>query len=253
MKKLKSSLAAKAAAIFLLVAMLAVAAGAVVGTVALAGHGSYLDNGDRIREGLLNVVVSNASGDLQTLLGALAQTKGGEGEETLVAYYGEKYSPENSNLCIRVTDTDGQELFSNREYTGILPETEQVREFSFVTDERYSTRTKTFGSVDQVYEYLNFASDCYLRDYSEEGGKVVAEFTVVTTESTALTLHIAVAEKMQAQDDCTRSVKLANKLVSLEKYLLPIAITALCIAIALFVFLLCAAGHKAGVEGIHLN
>lgn len=61
MKKLKSSLAAKAAAIFLLVAMLAVAAGAVVGTVALAGHGSYLDNGDRIREGLLNVVVSNAS------------------------------------------------------------------------------------------------------------------------------------------------------------------------------------------------
>ena len=253
MKKLKSSLAAKAAAIFLLVAMLAVAAGAVVGTVALGGYDSYLDNGDRIREGLLNVVVSNASGDLQTLLGALAQKKGGEGEETLVAYYGEKYSPENSNLCIRVTDTDGQELFSNREYTGILPETEQVREFSFVTDERYSTRTKTFGSVDQVYEYLNFASDCYLRDYSEEGGKVVAEFTVVTTESTALTLHIAVAEKMQAEDACSRSVKLANKLVSLQKYLLPIAITALCIAIALFVFLLCAAGHKAGVEGIHLN
>ena len=186
MKKLKSSLAAKAAAIFLLVAMLAVAAGAVVGTVALAGHGSYLDNGDRIREGLLNVVVSNASGDLQTLLGALAQTKGGEGEETLVAYYGEKYSPENSNLCIRVTDTDGQELFSNREYTGILPETEQVREFSFVTDERYSTRTKTFGSVEQMYDYLSFAGDWNLRDYSEEGGKIVAEFTVVTTESAAL-------------------------------------------------------------------
>lgn len=253
MKKLKSSLAAKAAAIFLLVAMLAVAAGAVVGTVALAGYDSYLDNGDRIREGFLHTVVSNASVDLQTLLGALAQTKGGEGEETLVAYYGEKYSPENSNLCIRVTDTDGQELFSNREYTGILPETEQVREFSFPTDERYSTRTKTFGSVDQVYEYLNFASDCYLRDYSEEGGKVVAEFTVVTTESTALTLHIAVAEKMQAEDACSRSVMLANKLVSLQKYLLPIAITALCIAIALFVFLLCAAGHKAGVEGIRLN
>ena len=38
MKKLKSSLAAKAAAIFLLVAMLAVAAGAVVGTGTLAGY-----------------------------------------------------------------------------------------------------------------------------------------------------------------------------------------------------------------------
>ena len=253
MKKLKSSLAAKAAVIFLLVAMLAVAAGAVVGTVALAGYDSYLDNGDRIREGFLHTVVSNASVDLQTLLGALAEAKDGTKEESLIAYYKEKYSSANSNLCIRVTDTDGQELFSNREYTGILPETEQVREFSFVTDERYSTRTKTFGSVDQVYEYLNFASDCYLRDYSEEGGKIVAEFTVVTTESTALTLHIAVAEKMQAEDACSRSVKLANKLVSLQKYLLPIAITALCIAIALFVFLLCAAGHKAGVEGIHLN
>ena len=253
MKKLKSSLAAKAAAIFLLVAMLAVAAGAVVGTVALAGHGSYLDNGDRIREGLLNVVVSNASGDLQTLLGALAQTKGGEGEETLVAYYGEKYSPENSNLCIRVTDTDEQELFSNRDYTGYLPETEQVREFSFPTNVRYITRTKTFDNEEQMYDYLSFAGDWNLRDYSEEGGKIVAEFTVVTTESTALTLHIAVAEKMQAEDACSRSVMLANKLVSLQKYLLPIAITALCIAIALFVFLLCAAGHKAGVEGIRLN
>ena len=253
MKKLKSSLAAKAAAIFLLVAMLAVAAGAVVGTVALAGYDSYLDNGDRIREGFLNVVVSNASGDLQTLLGALAQTKGGEGEETLVAHYGEKYSPENSNLCIRVTDTDGQELFSNREYTGILPETEQVREFSFPTNVRYITRTKTFDNEEQMYDYLSFAGDWNLRDYSEEGGKIVAEFTVVTTESTALTLHIAVAEKMQAEDACSRSVKLANKLVSLQKYLLPIAITALCIAIALFVFLLCAAGHKAGVEGIRLN
>ena len=253
MKKLKSSLAAKAAAIFLLVAMLAVAAGAVVGTVALAGHGSYLDNGDRIREGLLNVVVSNASGDLQTLLGALAQKKGGEGEETLVAYYGEKYSPENSNLCIRVTDTDGQELFSNREYTGILPETEQVREFSFATNVHYITRTKTFDNEEQMYDYLSFAGDWNLRDYSEEGGKVVAEFTVVTTESAVVTLHIAVAEKMQAEDACSRSVMLANKLVSLQKYLLPIAITALCIAIALFVFLLCAAGHKAGVEGIRLN
>ncbi len=253
MKKLKSSLAAKAAAIFLLVAMLAVAAGAVVGTVALAGHGSYLDNGDRIREGLLNVVVSNASGDLQTLLGALAQKKGGEGEETLVAYYGEKYSPENSNLCIRVTDADGRVLFSNRDYTGYLPETEQVREFSFPTNVHYITRTKTFDNEEQMYDYLSFAGDWNLRDYSEEGGKIVAEFTVVTTESTALTLHIAVAEKMQAEDACSRSVKLANKLVSLQKYLLPIAITALCIAIALFVFLLCAAGHKAGVEGIHLN
>lgn len=253
MKKLKSSLAAKAAAIFLLVAMLAVAAGAVVGTVALAGYDSYLDNGDRIREGFLHTVVSNASVDLQTLLSALAQKKGGEGEETLVAYYGEKYSPENSNLCIRVTDTDGQELFSNREYTGILPETEQVREFSFVTDERYSTRTKTFGSVDQVYEYLNFASDCYLRDYSEEGGKVVAEFTVVTTESAVVTLHIAVDATMQAQDDCTRALNFADRLIGLRDFLLPIAITALCLAAALFVFLLCAAGHKAGVEGIHLN
>lgn len=253
MKKLKSSLAAKAAAIFLLVAMLAVAAGAVVGTVALAGYDSYLDNGDRIREGLLNVVVSNASGDLQTLLGALAQTKGGEGEETLVAYYGEKYSPENSNLCIRVTDTDGRVLFSNRDYTGYLPETEQVREFSFPTNVRYITRTKTFDNEEQMYDYLSFAGDWNLRDYSEEGGKIVAEFTVVTTESTALTLHIAVAEKMQAEDACSRSVMLANKLVSLQKYLLPIAITALCIAIALFVFLLCAAGHKAGVEGIRLN
>lgn len=253
MKKLKSSLAAKAAAIFLLVAMLAVAAGAVVGTVALAGYDSYLDNGDRIREGFLHTVVSNASGDLQTLLGALAQKKGGEGEETLVAYYGEKYSPENSNLCIRVTDTDGQELFSNREYTGILPETEQVRDFSFPTNVRYITRTKTFDNEEQMYDYLSFAGDWNLRDYSEEGGKIVAEFTVVTTESTALTLHIAVAEKMQAEDACSRSVMLANKLVSLQKYLLPIAITALCIAIALFVFLLCAAGHKAGVEGIRLN
>ena len=253
MKKLKSSLAAKAAAIILLVAMLAVAAGAAVGTVVLVSNDSYLDNGDSIRSSLLNSVVYETGEDLHTLLSALAQTKGGAGAETLVAHCKEKYSPENSNLCIRVTDEDGNVVFSNREYTGYLPETEQVREFTFPTNEYYSTRTKTFGSVDQMYEYLNFASDCYLRDYSEEGGKVVAEFTVVTTESAAVTLHIAVVETMQAKDACTRALKFADRLIKLRDFLVPIAITALCLAAALFVFLLCAAGHKAGVEGIHLN
>lgn len=253
MKKLKSSLAAKAAAIFLLVAMLVVAAGAIVGTVALVGHDSYLDNGDRIREGFLHVVVSNASGDLQTLLGALAEAKDGAKEESLIAYYKEKYSPANSNLCIRVTDTGGQELFSNREYTGILPETERVRTYSFPISTDSYTVTKRFDTIEQMYDYMNFENNCILNEYSEEDGGVTAKLTLFMTETEEVTLHIAVAEKMQAEDACSRSVKLANKIVSLQKYLLPIAITALCMAIVLFVFLLSAAGHKAGVEGIHLN
>ncbi len=253
MKKLKSSLAAKAAAIFLLVAMLVVAAGAIVGTVALVGHDSYLDNGDRIREGFLHVVVSNASGDLQTLLGALAEAKDGAKEESLIAYYKEKYSPANSNLCIRVTDTGGQELFSNREYTGILPETERVRTYSFPISTDSYTVTKRFDTIEQMYDYMNFENNCILNEYSEEDGGVTAKLTLFMTETEEVTLHIAVAEKMQAEDACSRSVKLANKIVSLQKYLLPIAIAALCMAIVLFVFLLSAAGHKAGVEGIHLN
>ena len=53
MKKLLSSLAAKAVAMILLVVMLLVATASVVGTVVLVGDNGYLDNGKSLRQSLL--------------------------------------------------------------------------------------------------------------------------------------------------------------------------------------------------------
>lgn len=125
MKKLLSSLAAKAVAMILLVVMLLVATVSVVGTVVLVGDNGYLDNGKSLRQSLLSTVVYQAARDLEPLLDTLGQNDTQWiGYDTIVSYYEQEYDAAASNLCIRITDEDGKTLFQNREYADFIPETE---------------------------------------------------------------------------------------------------------------------------------
>lgn len=255
MKKLKSSLAAKATAVFLLIAMTLVAAGTITATVILVGNDSYLDNGARIHNSLFSAVVRDALTDLEPLADMLARSDNQMGDESIAAYYQDVYSEENSNLCIRITDSDGKVRFSNRAYENYRPNTEQIREYCVETVQSEKTRTKEFGSIQQMYDYMNdVPEECYIVDYTESSdGSVTAEISVLTRQLTILTAHAAVMQNLDAHDACLRAENLADKLLWMCDFLLPLAIVSLCLAAALFVFLLCAAGHKAGVEGIHLN
>ena len=115
MKKLLSSLAAKAVAMILLVVMLLVATVSVVGTVVLVGDNGYLDNGKSLRQSLLSTVVYQAARDLEPLMDMLGQNDTQWiGYDTIVSYYEQEYDAAASNLCIRITDEDGKTLFQNR-------------------------------------------------------------------------------------------------------------------------------------------
>lgn len=88
MKKLLSSLAAKAVAMILLVVMLLVATASVVGTVVLVGDNGYLDNGKSLRQSLLSTVVYQAARDLEPLMDMLGQNDTQWiGYDTIVSYY----------------------------------------------------------------------------------------------------------------------------------------------------------------------
>ena len=111
MKKLKSSLGAKIAALILLAVMLVVTAASITGMVVLIGNESYLDDGESIRISLLSSAVREAENDLEYLINALPVKANWPGRASVILYYTESYSAENSNLCIRITDEDGKILF----------------------------------------------------------------------------------------------------------------------------------------------
>ena len=257
MKKLLSSLAAKAVAMILLVVMLLVATASVVGTVVLVGDNGYLDNGKSLRQSLLSTVVYQAARDLEPLMDMLGQNDTQWiGYDTIVSYYEQEYDAAASNLCIRITDEDGKTLFQNREYADFIPETEYVLVWNVKTGETYTRYTRTFASAEEMYQTFNYSPDpifSYNYDEDPATGKVTATYTVCKTTEAVVWLHVAVLQTMQADDACLRAVAFADKLIGLRDFLVPVAILALCIALAMFIFLLCAAGHKAGVEGIHLN
>lgn len=256
MKSLKSSLAAKATAIVLLVAMLIFLAASVAGIVVLVGNDSYLDNGTRLKNTMLSSVVCRAEEECYPLLDTLAEgNTDSAAYHAMLEYYNERFAPENSNLRIEITDENGKLLFENRQDTAIVPETQHEYGYSIAIGESYHTFLRTFENEEAMYEYLNEMPERIVSHSFEENsaGKLEATITTVTVQNRPLTIRVAVMEKLTAEDECFRAVELVNRLVKLQRFLLPVAIAALVFAAALFIFLLCAAGHKAGVEGIHLN
>lgn len=257
MKKLLSSFAAKAVAVFVLIAALLVAAASVTGAVILVGNDSYLYGASQVQTSLLSSVIYDTSGDFQPLMEALASGRSDwPGYDSMVAYYQDEFRADKTNLCILITDKSGKTLFQNRDYANYLPETGLVRDWDFETGQTFHERTYEFDSYAQMDDMLNSLHEQLVSlDYDEDPdtGKITVTVTTLFPQITTLTLRIAVLRDMQADDACLHAVKLANRLDSLRDFLIPIAIAALCVALVMFIFLLCAAGHKAGVEGIRLN
>lgn len=156
MKSLKSSLAAKATAIVLLVAMLILLAASVAGIAVLVGNDSYLDNGTRLKNTMLSSVVCRAEEECYPLLDTLAEgNTDSAAYHAMLEYYNERFAPENSNLRIEITDENGKLLFENRQDTAIVPETQREYGYSIAIGESYHTFLRTFENEEAMYEYLN--------------------------------------------------------------------------------------------------
>lgn len=68
-----------------------------------------------------------------------------------------------------------------------------------------------------------------------------------------VTITGCIRSPLTAKDDIYQESYYSNLLVENRHALIAVAAVSFAVCLALFVFLLCAAGHKEGVEGIHLN
>ena len=90
---------------------------------------------------------------------------------------------------------------------------------------------------------------------SEEAGaeEVHAYISYQRFDYQHVTITGYIRSPLTAKDDIYQESYYSNLLVENRHALIAVAAVSFAVCLALFVFLLCAAGHKEGVEGIHLN
>lgn len=249
MKKLKSSLGAKTAAVFLLVIFLALLALSVVGAFILGEEEVYLDGGAQLKTDMLNSVAWDTVSDCETL----AHSFGTDAWAEFLANYEERYQPEKSNFYVSVS-VDGQTKFENRSPRDYLVNTKQTSEIHFTKETSRST-VSSFNSTREYEAYLRRMGDKVLSTtvLDSTDGKIRARVELEESVDHVALIQAAVMKNMTAVDRASRAGELADLLAGLSRWVIPIGVLSLLCAGALLVFLICAAGHKAGVEGIHLN
>lgn len=252
MKKLCSSLAAKAAALVLLGFFLLLGAVSAALSVALFAENAYFDNGAELKTELLNSAAARIGHRLGTelLYNDESERRG------LTDNYAARYAAEKSNLCIRITDENGKTVLENRDFRDTMPGTTNETEYRALTSRTERTFQREFADAVALEEYLSSEN---ISDYAIEAikddGSLTVSVTVLNAEYAVYTVKTAVLaqNKMKADDELRSLARFADSLLSMRKCLIPTALVSLLLCAVLFIFLLCAAGHKAGVAEIRLN
>lgn len=70
-------------------------------------------------------------------------------------------------------------------------------------------------------------------------------------DDTTYELHIYLRDPLSAHDRAYHTLQWANRLIAARGWLIALAVLLLAVCLFLFIFLLCAMGHKEGVDGIY--
>ena len=215
MKKLKGSLAAKTVAVFLLAIMCIAFVGSLVGVAMLADYGAYTGSSGELRD------------DVLSGMGAAQLSK-------VYSYLYQGYNPECTQYRCGL---DSAFRFILRDGTS-----EEVL-FDGLGDAEYQWfRVQSFGIPELNLSERDFV---YLENNMGEGPgnqkerKLILEGYILTE----------LPEGSQGSE-IFEWLKLAELLFDCRYALIVIAALSLIFAIAFFIFLLCAAGHRRGSEDI---
>lgn len=264
MKHLQSSLAAKITAIILLAALTLTFLASGVGIAYLAYHGAYTDSGQSVlRDSLENLLQRDTDelicniegvGDIQNSTLSLSL-------DPLVTIY----APDDTNFRFTVTDSRGNLIVSNGTAEKTLAEQTTSESFSYLATS--TVETLQFDNEGELWQYYNsleydtqeLSSDRYVCSY-ESGIEIDEENNLYSItvyhdyyRVFQLNVHTSVDAGLTANDDYSTAYHWLSRLVQLRSGLIVICLISLVLALVLFVFLLCSAGHKAGVDGIYLN
>ena len=174
----------------------------------------------------------------------------------------EHYEPNNTNFCFDILDPDGNVLFQSPKYpTELLASHSE----SFRLDHSESTVDTLlfYGESEaecwgQYYQYCEknelkhpdiFESSINFDDLAEQYVLSVS----IPSDPVDIVIHGGIRQPLKAPDQYMWMYNLCNAIYSHSKILLSTAISSAILALVLFIYLICVAGHKQGCEEIYVN
>ena len=215
MKKLKGSLAAKTVAVFLLAIMCIAFVGSLVGVAMLADYGAYTGSSAELREGVLS----------------------GMGATQFSKVYSHLYQGYNPECTQYRCGLDSAFRFILRDGTSeeLLFDGLGDAEYQWVQVQSFSIPELNLSERDYVYLENNMGEG----SGNQKERKLILEGYILTE-----------LPEGSRGSEIFEWLKLAEFLFGCRYALIVIAALSLILAIALFIFLLCAAGHRHGSEDI---
>ena len=274
MKKLQNRLWSKLLAGFLLIVFAFSALAAGLAGAMLAASGVYDDGGTAKIDTLFADISPSLDAAMSDALRYYRLYR--SHSETPDAYdpqweepYLRRFAPENSNFYFAVYDAQGTLVFSGgagetlknekTDFAASRYRCQQSTVFDVQTDRRAVSKRVTIKGDEKFWDYIN---EQYSREdtsgfryeiVEETERGITADVSYDEFRIERYTLAGYVRENMTADDSLRQEYQLLSWAVSHRVLLIVlVALGAGCMR-AMFVFLMYAAGHAAGHEGIHLN
>ena len=274
MKTLQNRLWAKLLAGFLLIVFAFGALAAGVAGAMLAASGVYDDGGTAKIDTLFAGISPSLDAAMSDALRYYRLYR--SHSETPDAYdpqweepYLRRFAPENSNFYFAVYDTQGTLVFSGgagetlkngkTDFAASRYRCQQSTLFDVQTDRRAVSKRVTIKGDEKFWDYINeqysredTSGFCYeIVEETERG--ITADVSYDEFRIERYTLAGYVRENMTADDSLRQEYQLLSWAVSHRVLLIVLAALGVVGMLAMFVFLMYAAGHAAGHDGIHLN
>ena len=277
MKQLQSKLWAKITALILLTIFAVGLFFSAIAVAYLIDSNAYLDPAGFENEALGANAFYSYMDDAAGYYTEYLQQQAGNGSGSL-SYYEQEFSRENSNFFFTVQDEDGKTVFES-------PGADDAFRYSR-TQERYlsynwrdvTEEDHVFASEAEYQDYLarlnaqNFTIyETYLMENTAENvdapraeetgapsaeetdGPVHAYISYQRFDYAHVSITGYIRTELTARDGIFRELYYQNLLLDNRNVLVGLSIGLFVLCLVLFIFLLCAAGHKEGVEGISLN
>ena len=274
MKKLQNRLWSKLLAGFLLIVFAFSALAAGLAGAMLAASGVYDDGGTAKIDTLFADISPSLDAAMSDALRYYRLYR--SHSETPDAYdpqweepYLRRFAPENSNFYFAVYDAQGTLVFSGgagetlknekTDFAASRYRCQQSTVFDVQTDRRAVSKRVTIKGDEKFWDYIN---EQYSREdtsgfryeiVEETERGITADVSYDEFRIERYTLAGYVRENMTADDSLRQEYQLLSWAVSHRVLLIVLAALGVVGMLAMFVFLMYAAGHAAGHEGIHLN
>ena len=274
MKNWKSALWLKLLAGFLLIVFAFSALAAGLAGAMLAATGVYDDGGTAKIDTLFADISPSLDAAMSDALRYYRLYR--SHSETPDAYdpqweepYLRRFAPENSNFYFAVYDAQGTLVFSGgagetlknekTDFAASRYRCQQSTVFDVQTDRRAVSKRVIIEGDENFWNYIN---EQYLREdtsgfryeiVEETERGITADVSYDEFRIELYTLVGYVRENMTAEDGLRQEYLLLSWAVSHRVLLIVLAALGAVGMLAMFVFLMYAAGHAAGHEGIHLN